>query len=153
MLYAGTVSPIPRKDWSKEAPSLWVRSLVENEEPIRVHFSRPEVQFIGSTSSCGCDFPHAMFQNGYWPEADITPEERDEEYEVSCRNNREALAELLASINESHVELYGIWAGSESEKPLKEEDIPLEAIKSPGFRLKEGGFYVVDLTPAPVTDH
>jgi len=153
MLYAGTTKPIPRKEWSKEAPYLWVRSLVENEEPVRGHFASPEVQYIGSSSSCGCDFPHAIFQNGYWPEAEFRQEGQDEEYEASCRANQEALADLLVSIDENYVELYGIWAGDESKKPLKEEQISLESIRSPGFCLKEGGFYVVEIKPSLVTDH
>jgi len=34
----------------------------------KAHFRSPEVQYIVSTSGCGCDFPHATLQNGEWPE-------------------------------------------------------------------------------------
>jgi len=67
VLYAGTSKPMPRKEWRNEAPDLSVKTLTERESPITAHFSKPEVQYIGSTSDCGCDFPHVMFQNGDWP--------------------------------------------------------------------------------------
>src|ERR1700757_4811817 len=92
MLHAGTSSPIPRSEWKKESPAIWVRPLVEGEERIRAHFSKPEVQYIGSTSCCGCDFPNAMFQGGDWPEIEFA--QVDEE-----------------AIDEESVELYGVWAG------------------------------------------
>jgi len=79
VLYAGTIHPIPRKEWRKDAPDLWVQSLTERESPIATHFSKPQVQYIGSTSQCGCDFPNVMFQNGEWPwfEDDASEPERD----------------------------------------------------------------------------
>ena len=58
---------MPRKEWRNDVPELSVKALSERESPISTHFSKPEVQCIGSTSDCGCDFPHVMFQNGEWP--------------------------------------------------------------------------------------
>lgn len=67
MLYAGRLRPIPRNEWNEGAPDIWVRPLLENESPVMAHFTLPEIQYIGSSSGCGCDFPHLMFQNGGWP--------------------------------------------------------------------------------------
>jgi hypothetical protein len=58
---------MPLNEWRNHAPDLPVKALTEHETPITAHFSKPEVQNIGSTSDCGCDFPHVMFQNGDWP--------------------------------------------------------------------------------------
>jgi hypothetical protein len=93
LLYAGTSEPIPRKKWIQEAPDISVESLRGDEELIKEHFSKPEVQNIGSTSNCGCDFPSAMFQGGDWPEIEYV--EKDEEQQKSEQLNREALVGLL----------------------------------------------------------
>jgi hypothetical protein len=110
VLYAGTSKPIPRKEWRTDAPDLSVNPLTERESPIAAHFSKPQVQYIGSTSGCGCDFPHVMFQNGEWPWFD--GDEDDAEREASDRYNREGLIALLRQAREQTVELYGVWDGA-----------------------------------------
>jgi len=55
---------------------LSVESLTDWDAPIKAHFSSPELQYIGSTSSCGCAIPHAMFHNFGWPEMEFQEEAR-----------------------------------------------------------------------------
>jgi hypothetical protein len=148
MLFAGTNKPIPRTNWNKNARNIWIRSLVEDESQIAVHFNRPEVQFIGATSGCGCDFPWVMFQNGGWPVAENN--EKDGEQEVSELFNREALVGLLKMIDEESIELYGVWAGHYASEPQIRETIPVERILDSDFGLKERGFYEVKLRNAVV---
>src|SRR5437868_15323231 len=145
-LYAGTNKPLPRKKWTKEAPDICVESLTERDETAKQYFSLPEVQYIGSTSGCGCDFPHVMFQNGDWPWFDDG--ELDPERDASDRHNREGLANLLRATGEQAVELYGVWDGDFdfTTPPAIREEILLDAILDPAFRFKEQGFYLVCLT-------
>ena len=145
VLYAGTLSPMPRRAWDKEAPDLSVQSLTEREDPIKVHFSKPEIQYIGSTSDCGCDFPHVMFQNGEWPW--FEDDEDDDEGAARDRYNRGALASLLRASGEKTVELYGIWDGDFdfSTPPLVREEISVDTITNTKFHFKEGGFYLVSM--------
>jgi hypothetical protein len=49
MLYAGTTKPIPRREFDEHAPNLSVNSLADEDSPVRAPFSKPEVQYIGST--------------------------------------------------------------------------------------------------------
>ena len=49
MLYVGTNSPIPRREWKKDAPDISVESLTEHDSAIKTHFESAEVQRIGST--------------------------------------------------------------------------------------------------------
>jgi hypothetical protein len=107
MLYAGTTKPIPRREFDEHAPNLSVNSLADEDSPVRAPFSKPEVQYIGSTSGCGCDFPHLMMQNGEWPK----PISEDTGRDDSQHHNMEALVALLRTTGEETVELYGIWAG------------------------------------------
>ncbi|SRR5579871_708287 len=151
VLYAGTVKPIPRKQWHKDAPDLSVKALTDRESPITTHFSKPEVQYIGSTSDCGCDFPHVMFQNGEWPwfedknEDDLELPDEDRQTKATEQHNREGLVMLLRQTGESSVELYGVWDGDFdfTTPPAVHEEIHLEAILDPAFRFKEQGFYTV----------
>ncbi len=106
VLYAGTSKLIPRKEWRKDAPDLSVQKLTERENPITTHFSTREVQYIGSTSECGCDFAHVMFQNGEWPW--FNSGEHDPEEEARDRYNRQALVSLLRATGDQTVELYGV---------------------------------------------
>ena len=141
LLYAGTSKPIARKEWSSEARDVCVKPLTEHENAIRAHFSQPEVQYIGSTSGCGCDFPNIMYQNGDWP--DFKFEDDDDEQQASERYNREALAALLHATGEPMVELYGVWDGDFAEAPQAREEITVQAIKQQDFKFKERGFYTV----------
>jgi hypothetical protein len=49
---------------------LSVEPLTSRDAVMNRHFTSPEVQYVGFTSNWGCDFPHATFQNGGWPEID-----------------------------------------------------------------------------------
>jgi hypothetical protein len=142
-LYAGTRKPIPRRSFRQESPDISVISLTEHDAVISTHFSAPEVQYIGSTSCCGCDFPSLMFQNGGWPV--WPPVETDEEQLGSDRQNRELLVSLLRSTGEAVVELYGVWEGAFAEEPRIREDILLTDILADEFYFKERGFYRVSL--------
>ena len=149
VLYAGTSRPIPLKKWRNDAPDLSVKALTERESPINAQFSKPKVQCIGSTSGCGCDFPHVMLQNGDWPWFD--DDEHDPEEEAGERYNREGLVNLLRTTGEQTVELYGVWDGNFdfTSPPAVREEIALTAILDPAFRFKEQGFYIVRLASLP----
>jgi hypothetical protein len=145
VLYAGTIKPIPRKEWQKDAPDLSVETLGDREAPIKTHFKSPEVQYIGSTSGCGCDFPHIMNQNGEWP---VPWDEVRDPHQVDVeQRNRGALVKFLREIQEPSVELYGVWDGNFdfSEAPKVSEVISLEQMLDPNFYFKEQGFYTVQI--------
>jgi hypothetical protein len=144
VLYAGTIKPLPRREWQKESTQLAVQSLTDRDAPIRVHFNSPEVQYIGSTSGCGCDFPHSILQGGEWPTYFLGLE-KDPTKLTSDSFNREALVGLLKKINEKTVELYGLWDGNFAEPPKARESISLERILDSDFWFKEQGFYTVTI--------
>ncbi len=142
-LYAATGNQLPRRKWEQGSFDLPVESLTEQEAPIKYHFNNPEIQFIGSTSGCGCDFPYLIFQGGGWPSIDDL--EVDREQSESDRVNREGLVRILRSAGDPTIELYGIWDGDFDKAPAAFEDISLEAILGQGFCFKERGFYRVRL--------
>jgi hypothetical protein len=121
---------------------LGVCSLLGDEELIRLNFSKPEVQNIGSDTSCGCGFPSIMLNKGEWPWWDgcLSVEQIEDD-----RKNREALVGLLRSSGETSVELYGIWYDKCAEKPQAVEEILLDQLLNSPFRFKEQVFYRVKL--------
>jgi len=142
VLYAGTARPLQQREWQIDATDLAVASLTERDAPIRMHFSHPEIQYIGSTSGCGCDFPHVTLQNGQWP---IYEEiQKDVKRIASDRYNRQALVDLLQRTGEKTIELYGIWDGDFAEQPKSREALLLETILDPDFYFKEQGFYTIE---------
>jgi hypothetical protein len=156
VLYAGTVSALPRVAWSKEAPDLSVESLPERDAAIRQYFSNPEVQYVGSTSGCGCDFPNVMLQNGEWPTLGTEEAEKDEfdkARDISDRHNRELLVSFLKANCNKTVELYGFWIGDiETSKPPQAfENIPLNRILESDFLFKEQVLYRVQIESGPIS--
>jgi hypothetical protein len=143
-LDAATTKPLQRRVWERDSPSLAVKALRAHDAAIKSHFSNPEVQFIGSTSGCGCGFPRDFFQDGKWFYFDEDQIDADEAANHSL--NRQGLYDLLKSSGDSTVELYGVWDGDFAEPPLAYESIAAEKILSPEFRLKEQGFYRVNIT-------
>ena len=145
MLYAGTNKAIPRKEWLKNAPDISVTSLTEHDAAIKAHFKNPEVQLIGSTSGCGCDFPHVLLQNGDWPKFDFDDAERIAVF----GQNRNALATLLRNTGEKTIELYGLWWGNFAKEPLAYQDIPFQRMPEPAFLFREQVFYRVSADSVP----
>lgn len=152
VLYAGTTIALPRKMFDKDAPGLSVESLTQRDAPIKRYFSNPEVQYIGSTSACGCDFPHVILQNGDWPKfEDTEKDELDIARDISDRRNQEALVALLRSTGDRMVELYGVWDGGNEafdKPPQAHEDISVQRLLESDFSFKEQGFYKVHLERA-----
>jgi hypothetical protein len=140
LLFAGTTKPLPRKKWDKDAPDISIEPLAEGHATVKTHFTNPEVQYIGSTSGCGCDFPNVTLLNGEWRIFEDTREDvaRD-------RYNQQALVNLLRATGEKMIELYGIWDGDFAKPPQAREDIPLKCLLDGDFSFKEQGFYRVDI--------
>lgn len=151
VLYVGTTGPLQRRKFDADSENLPVESLTERDAEIKQHFSSPEVQYVGSSSSCGCDFPHAMFQNGGWPEIEFyrnaEKDELDIERDAVHRQNCRALVSLLRTTGERVVELYGVWDGDFALAPQARDSISIESILEPDFYFKEQGFYKVQIEP------
>jgi len=156
VLYVGTTNALPRRKFNKDAVDLPVESLAERDAGIMQHFSSPEVQYVGSSSSCGCDFPHAMFQNGGWPEIEFYRDTEKDELDIARdmvhRQNCEALVALLRTTGDKVVELYGVWDGDFANVPQARENISVDRLLDPDFYFKEQGFYKVYLEPAANSD-
>ena len=141
VLYIGTEQSLPLKKWIQEDPDICVESLTEHDLCIKKHFTKPIVQYVGSTSGCGCDFPYLSLQNGEWP--NYEDENEDLEWDEKILYNRKSLYTLLKSSNEKEIEAYGVWDGDYLEIPKYRETIDIEQILHQDFFFKEQGFYKI----------
>ena len=155
VLYAGTTKALSRTAFDKDAPDLSVEPLTEFDGAIKQYFTKPEVQYIGSTSGCGCDFPHVTLQGGRWPTfSDDEGYEKDEfeiQRDATVRRNRELLVRMLEETGDKTVELYGVWDGGNenfAKPPQAREDISAQRLLDSDFAFKEQGFYKVHLESA-----
>src|ERR1700677_3427939 len=152
VLYVGTRKALPRIPFDKDAPDLSVESLTQFDAAIKQHFTEPEVQYIGSTSGCGCDFPHVTLQGGQWPtfgeDEGYEKDELDVERDACHRRNQESLLCMLKKAGDKTVELYGVWDGGNenfAKPPQAQEDIAAQRLLDSDFAFKEQGFYRVHL--------
>ncbi len=139
-LFVGTDGPLPLREWRKEAPAISVEPLSEDQGAIKAHFSKGIVQYVGSTSGCGCDFPHWEIIQGQVLPEDFDP--RDEDEKRSTHENVATLVKLLRESGEQDWELYGVW-NSDPESPVAVKSIALEEIEKPHFLFIERVFYRV----------
>lgn len=141
MLFVGTDNPLPLKEWRKDIPDICVQPLSGDEEAVRTHFSKPFVQYVGSTAGCGCDFPHWLLFNGE-PPADGF-DGRDDDQKQTNTENAKRLVRLLHENGGRVFESYGVWAGNWSKPPLDQKDMQLHEVLSPSFLFGEQVFYRV----------
>jgi hypothetical protein len=143
-LYAGTSRPLPRSEFDASDPRVHVSDLRASEASTRLIFNKPEVQYIGSSTHCGCGFPSVMQDSAggwsYW----VDPV-KDAEVLIENQRECEQLCLLLSQIDEDEIELYAVWEGDQDKEPLVREEIALDDIRRECFRFKEGGFYRLKL--------
>ena len=115
VLFLGSDTDLATSKWSKEEPACYVGELASYEEPVRQHFTKKHVRYLGSHLGCGCGF-------GFEYE---TTEGEDPENPVS----RRWLVDLLDSLAkaEGEVEVYSCWSGDEAldaeeRKQLRPDD-------------------------------
>src|ERR1039458_6310069 len=118
-LYAGTQRPLPRSEWNMNDPHVHVCDLKESDSWVRSILTKREIQYIGSTTCCGCAFPSVMHQNGGWPYW-LDPLKDAEEIASDQRECKE-LCHLLSQLDEDEIEIYGVWARNEGKGPLIRE--------------------------------
>lgn len=143
VLYLGTEKPVEWPGWNAEARDVHVGPLSEHDAPIRAHFTKPVVQYIGSTSGCGCDFPYASLQDGGW--VTIEPDVEDAAQIAIESHNRSRLLQLLQSTGEPSLELYGVWDGDFELSPSARVKISVDDLAQDGFWIREQCFYLVEM--------
>jgi hypothetical protein len=104
VVYVASDYPLPTLAWDVTRPGFHVAELDERGQPVRRHFSKPCVYYLGSHEGCGCGFQYGEYE-GFEDEPDL----------VAKRQSRRRLVDFLevALQHQQHVELFACWDGDE----------------------------------------
>lgn len=103
-IYIASPAKLPLVAWHEEQPAFYVDE-AEAGDPVRAHFSWPNVYYAGSHEGCGCGFSYDQM-----PEALQEPDEEAE--------RRASLAALRVYVARATalgpVQLFACWEGEQS---------------------------------------
>src|SRR5512140_3754774 len=68
-IYISSPSRLPLLPWDEERPAFYVEE-AESNDPVRVHFSWPNVYYAGSHEGCGCGFSYNQMPEELQDQAD-----------------------------------------------------------------------------------
>jgi hypothetical protein len=107
MVYVASDYALFTWEWDQANPQFHVAELIDCDEPVRRHFSKPCVYYAGSHEGCGCGFDYGEYE-GY--EDDDLPAKRE---------SRRRLAEFLvvALQHQPAVEVFACWDGDQAAEP------------------------------------
>src|SRR5579862_3212367 len=108
MIYVASDYALPTLAWDKDHPRFHVTGLTERDEPVRKHFSKPFVYYVGSHQGCGCGFQfveHDFLEHQYETKENV---EADKVEIVAAHDSCRRLAEFLsvALQHQATVEMY-----------------------------------------------
>ena len=131
-LYMASDNECPMSSWDKDAPAFYV----ERQEGtgalfyggLDTKFSTKYWYYLGSSEGCGCGFSQA--DDIKYP--DFTERE-------GIRKNQQDLFSYISKCleNETFIELYGCWAGSETRKSYTRREIKVQEIVNEDFFFAE----------------
>ena len=108
-VYLSAPTPLPLVPWHEESPAFFVEE-APVDDPVRPHFSWPNVYYAGAHEGCGCGFAYNQMPENL--------QEADDE-----ARGRASVAALRSYVIEATtrgpVELYACWEGEQSF-PVKE---------------------------------
>jgi hypothetical protein len=128
--YLGTSSDVPLIPFDERAPALNVTEVEPAEEQaVRGHLASPYAHYIGSSTSCGCNFRCDAFGDPY-AQKDAADVQAD----------HEALATYLESLprEADPIRIFSSWSGDESIAPEHSRSCPVDDLRAPDFTFREG---------------
>ena len=66
ILHVASEHVLPRRAWNQEDRHVWISDVDEPSDPVRMHFSLPNIAYLGFDVNCGCGFRRGSFQGGGW---------------------------------------------------------------------------------------
>lgn len=138
VVYVASHSPLPLTPLPPGPPAFNVTRLTQYEEPVRRHFTLPEVRQAGSHTGCGCGFNEGREH----PEAYADPTAERADALVSS-------ARLRQYVREHQVrQIYSCWSGDEGEPQQFERRIKPDDLAAGDFFFRERELLLVDHDPA-----
>ncbi len=108
-VYLSAPTPLPLVAWHEESPAFFVEE-APADDPVRAHFSWPNVYYAGAHEGCGCGFAYNQMPENLQAADD----------EARARASVAALRKYVGEATaRGPVELYACWEGEQSF-PVKE---------------------------------
>jgi len=141
VLYVGSPNKLPIIPYRNERPDFNTNELGEEEMLVRGHFSLPHVIYVGSHIGCGCEFRHALYDNGEW--GNVVDEE--ESSVANSQANHQALVNYLKASNLKEFEIYCCWDGDYASPTEITETISIDELLNHEFYFKERVHYCLTI--------
>jgi hypothetical protein len=134
VLYAAADSPLPELPEHMPPAPLSARPIQGGEEPVRTHFTKRHIYFLGSHTGCSCGFQYGVGGDD------------DAQGRESVRQLGVYLTAAVARVGP--VELYACWDGDEAELATERATVSPVAFSGDAeeFSLSERWFATVVAT-------
>ena len=134
--YLGTSSDVPLIPFEERAPAFNVSEVDGGEEnAVGAQLATPYAHYMGSSTSCGCNFRCDAFGDPYDQREDAAGVQAD----------HEALAAYLQSLpsEAEPIRIFSCWSGDESIPPEHTRTCRMADIRAPDFAFREGELVTV----------
>ena len=129
--YVGTSTDIPLIPFDTQRPAFNVSVADPTEEQaVRAHLATPYVHYLGSSTSCGCNFRCDAFGDPY--------DKREDPIDVQA--DHDALAIYLESLphEAEPIPIFSCWSGDESVAPEHSRSCRIGDVRAADFAFREG---------------
>ena len=131
VIYIASRRPLPLVPWQPDARAFNVTALTEHEEPVRRHFTLPNICCAGSHTQCGCGFNEGRGYQGDDNTASVA-----------------SSARLARFVREHGVgQIYSCWSGDEGQAREFERSISPEALVADDFLFRERELLTMEHEP------
>ncbi|MEZ5316209.1 MAG: hypothetical protein R2752_02300 [Vicinamibacterales bacterium] len=139
-VYAAADAPLPLVEWDTAQPAFNVHPLEPRDEPVRRHFTRPFVVFVGAHTGCACGFAYGAFA----PRDDLERAE-DARARASVTALRRYLTAAVAELGV--VELFSCWEGDQGAEARHRLEVGPDHFGGEAFEFPEKAYFVVHRAP------
>jgi hypothetical protein len=135
-LFIAADEPLAIIPWSESECAFHVQALLDGEQSVRRHFTKPNVYYLGAHTGCGCGFAYGQME---------LKDEDDEAEDVASRKSVAALQEYVRQAVQrlGSVELFSSWQGEWDQDSKTRMEISPEWFGGDEFVLPEKALFRV----------
>jgi hypothetical protein len=109
LVFIASDCPLPTIVWRPKCPHFHVTELIDRDEPVKQHFSKPFAYYAGSHEGCGCGLQYGEYEGI----------EEDADSLAAAKESRQNLADYLtvALQHQQTLEVFACWDGDQNAPP------------------------------------
>ena len=127
-LYVASDKPLPLIPWNESLPDFTVIHLIEEDQKVVAHFSKPCIYFVATKLGCACDFQYGQY------------DQAEEQEEAEGRSSVRQLSEYLAQETQrvGGLEMFCCMEGDQEKAPTSHAELHPSDFGGEAFTLVEG---------------